>query len=54
VALAATAIAFAALEPAGGAWPFAGAFAVTGTICVVALLLGGRVVVGPRRPAGGA
>ncbi len=44
VALAATAIAFAALGPAGGAWPFAGAFAVTGTICVVALLLGGRVV----------
>jgi MFS family permease len=51
VALAATAIAFAALEPAGGAWPFAGAFAVTGTICVVALLLGGRVVAS-RRPAG--
>jgi predicted MFS family arabinose efflux permease len=44
VALAATAIAFAALEPAGGAWPFAGAFAVTGAICIVALVLGGRVV----------
>lgn len=49
VALAATAIAFAALEPAGGAWPFAGAFAVTGTICVVALVLCGRVVGGRSR-----
>jgi MFS family permease len=49
VALAATAIAFAALEPAGGAWPFAGAFAVTGAICVVALVLCGRVVAGRGR-----
>ncbi len=53
VALAATAIAFAALEPAGGSWPFAGVFAVTGTICVVALLLGGRVVVRRRGPTSG-
>ncbi len=51
VALAATAIAFAALEPAGGAWPFAGAFAVTGAICVVALVLGGRVVAAGRTAA---
>ncbi|WP_345763669.1 MFS transporter [Diaminobutyricibacter sp. McL0608] len=46
IALAATAIAFAALQPVGGAWPFAGSFAVTGVICLVALVLGGRVIAG--------
>lgn len=44
VALAATAIAFAALGVLGIAWPFVGAFAVTGVVALAALLVSGRVV----------
>ena len=44
IALAATAIAFASLALLGGAWPFAGVFAVTGAVCVMGLVFAGRVV----------
>ncbi|WP_431279530.1 MFS transporter [Leifsonia poae] len=48
IALAATAIVFAALSPLGGAWPFAGVFGVTGLLCVAAFGVGPRIL----RPAG--
>lgn len=44
IALAATAIVFAALEPLGGGWPFAGAFAVTSLFVVGVWLNGPRMV----------
>lgn len=42
-ALAATAIVFAVVRPAGGAWPFAGCFALTTILALVALVLSPRV-----------
>jgi len=44
VALAATAIVFAALRDAGGAWPFVGAFAVSAVLCLLAWLVGPRIL----------
>jgi MFS family permease len=44
VALAATAIVFAALRPLGGGWPFAGAFALTAVLCGLAWAVGPRLV----------
>lgn len=43
VSLAATAIVFAVLTPLGGAWPFAGCFALTTALAVLVLVLAGRV-----------
>ncbi|WP_285114038.1 MFS transporter [Leifsonia sp. fls2-241-R2A-40a] len=43
VALATTAVVFAALRGLAGGWPFAGAFAVAAVLCVVAWLLGPRL-----------
>ncbi|MFF1574325.1 MFS transporter [Leifsonia sp. NPDC058292] len=43
IALAATAIVFAALAPLGGAWPFAGVFALTALLCVAAFVTGPRI-----------
>ncbi|HEV7961136.1 MAG TPA: hypothetical protein VGP57_01230 [Actinoplanes sp.] len=48
ITLAATAIVFAALAPLGGAWAFAGVFAVTGLLCVAAFAAGPRIL----RPVG--
>jgi MFS family permease len=47
ITLAATAIVFAALAPLGGAWAFAGVFAVTALLCVAAFGIGPRIL----RPA---
>jgi MFS family permease len=44
ITLAATAIVFAALMPLGGSWSYAGAFAVTGVLCVLAWVTGPRIV----------
>lgn len=44
VALAATAVVFAALRVAGGGVPFVGAFAVTAVLCVLAWAVGSRLV----------
>jgi MFS family permease len=44
VALAATAIVFAALRPFEGGWPFAGAFALTAVLCGLAWAVGSRLV----------
>lgn len=44
IALAATAIVFAALREAGGGWPFAGAFAVSGVLCALAWVVGPRLL----------
>jgi MFS family permease len=44
IALAVTAIVFSALAPLGGGWPFAGAFAFTALLCVVAFAAGPRIV----------
>ncbi|MGO4299027.1 MFS transporter [Leifsonia sp. RAF41] len=44
VALAATAIVFAALREAGGAWPFVGAFAVSAVLCGLAWVIGPRLL----------
>lgn len=43
IALAATAIVFAALGSAGGPWPFVGAFAVTAVLCGLAWVVGPRI-----------
>lgn len=44
VALAATAIVFAALRPLGGGWPFAGVFALTALLCGLAWVVGPRLL----------
>lgn len=44
ISLAATAIVFAALGSAGGAWPFVGAYAFTAVLCVLAWVVGPRIV----------
>jgi MFS family permease len=43
VALAATAIVFAALRPLDGGWPYAGAFALAAVLCVLAWAVGPRL-----------
>lgn len=48
ISLAATAIVFAALTGLGGAWPFVGAFAFTGILCLASWAAGPRILV-PRR-----
>jgi MFS family permease len=44
IALAATAIVYAALHAAGGAWPFVGAYAVTAVLCALAWVVGPRIL----------
>jgi predicted MFS family arabinose efflux permease len=44
VALAATAIVFAALRGLGGGWPFVGAFLVTAVLCLLAWLVSPRLL----------
>ena len=44
IALAATAIVYAALHAAGGAWPFVGAFVLTGALCVLAWIVAPRIL----------
>ncbi|WP_223695319.1 MFS transporter [Leifsonia poae] len=50
IALAATAIVFAALAPLGGAWPFAGVFALTAVLCLAAFATGPRITARVPRP----
>lgn len=50
LALASTGIVFAALLGLGGAWPFAGCFALAAVLSVVSLGLGSRVGTGVRAP----
>ncbi|GAB3584352.1 MFS transporter [Leifsonia lichenia] len=48
ISLAATAIVFAALAGLGGAWPFVGAFAFTGILCLASWAAGPRILVSRR------